>query len=178
MPSTAGTNSFHKHSLDAIIRALQNLSAILSKAEAHAAEATTEPGSLLQASLYPDMFNFIQQLQYACFLPVDLAQHFSDQPAPNVGSDEATFNDVQKSITITIDYLKAIPPERLAERATREVPVFFDGSKSMPAEDYASSVIMPDFYFHLTVAYAILRHNGVPLGKMDFLGPLKLKKVS
>lgn len=178
MPSRTGLNSFHKHSIAAMIRSLENLATILAKSEQHAAEAKLEPGELLEVRLYPDMFNLIQQLQYACFLPVDLAQHFSDQPAPNVGSDEATFDDARKSIAATIDYLKAIPPERLAERASRMVPLFFDSSQAMAAEDYAASVTMPDFYFHLTVAYAILRHKGVPLGKMDFLGPLDLKPAA
>lgn len=178
MPSKTGSNSFHKHSLAAMIRALQNLSSILTKAEKHAAKVKIEPGNFLQARLYPDMFSLIQQLQYACYLPADFAQNFSGQPAPRVGYDEATFDDVQKSIRTTIAYLEAIAPERLAERAARLVPVFFDTSKAMPAEDYAASVIMPDFYFHLTVAYAILRHNGVPLGKMDFIGPLKLKPAA
>ena len=178
MPPKTGPNSFHMHSLGAMIRALKNLSAILMKAEKNAAKAKIEPSNLLQARLYPDMFSLIQQLQYACYLPAGFAQNFSDQPAPRVGYDEATFGDAQKSIRTTIAYLEAIAPERLAERATRRVPVFFDSSKGMAAEDYAASVIMPDFYFHLTVAYAILRHSGVPLGKMDFIGPLKLKPVA
>lgn len=161
-----------------MVHALQNLATILTKAEEHAAKAEFDPRNFLQARLYPDMFTLIQQLQYAVFLPIDLAQHFSDQPAPNVGSDEATFDDVRKSIETTIDYLNAIPPQRLAERAARKVPLFFDASQGMPAEDYAASAIMPDFYFHLTVAYAILRHNGVPLGKMDFIGPLKMTPLA
>lgn len=177
MPRKTESSSFHRHSVGAMTRALQNLAAILVKAEKHAARTKIEPGNLLQARLYPDMFSLIQQLQYACYLPADFAQNFSDEPAPRVGYDEATFGDVQKSIKTTIGYLKAIPLARFAERATRMVPVFFDSSKGMAAEDYAANVIVPDFYFHLTVAYAILRHNGVPLGKMDFIGPARLKPI-
>lgn len=169
--------TFHRHTISALIRALSNLSAILSKAESHAAANKIDPVNLLQARLYPDMFTLIQQLQYCCYLPVDFAQHFADDPAPRVGYDEADFKSVQASISATIDYLKSIRPERLPERAERKVPTFFDPSKGMPAEEYGMSVTMPDFYFHATVAYAILRHNGVPLGKADFLGTLSLQPM-
>jgi hypothetical protein len=177
MPKAVNSQAFHRHTIGAMVRALQNLSAILTKAEKHAKKNNIELNNLLQARLFPDMFSLIQQLQYACYLPVDFAQHFADQPAPRVGYDEATFEDAQTSIKTTIDYLKAIPASRLAERAERLVPTFFDPSKGMPAEDYGASVTVPDFYFHMTVAYAILRHNGVPLGKNDFLGALKLKAI-
>jgi hypothetical protein len=171
------SRSFYRNTVGAMISALKNLSAILAKAEKHAVKNKIEPQALLQARLFPDMFPLIQQLQYCCYLPVDFAQHFADGPAPRVGYDEADFDAVQKSIAATVAYLKSIDPDRLAERADRKVPVFFDSAKGMPAEDYGASVTMPDFYFHATVAYAILRHNGVPLGKSDFLGTLALKPM-
>jgi hypothetical protein len=171
------SQSFHRHTIGAMTAALKNLSAILAKAKKHAAKNKIEPAALLQARLYPDMFPLIQQLQYCCYLPVDFAQHFADSPAPRVGYEEADFEAVQKSIKTTIAYLKSVDPDRLAERAERKVPAFFDSARGMPAEDYGASVTMPDFYFHATVAYAILRHNGVPLGKSDFLGALSLKAL-
>lgn len=177
MAKTDDSQTFYLYTIGALIRSLKNISAILDKAEQHAAKNKIEPASFLQARLYPDMFTLIQQLQYCCYLPVDFAQHFADEPCPRVGYDEADFKDVQNSIRITIDYLKSIQPQRLAERADRIVPAFFDSSKGMSAVEYGVSVIMPDFYFHATVAYAILRHNGVPLGKSDFWGALKLKPV-
>jgi hypothetical protein len=119
------------------------------------------------------MFSLIQQLQYALFIPMDFAQHFHDAPPPKVGYEEATFDDVHKGLGAAIAYLQAIDPKRLDERAQRIVPTFFDSSRGMPAEAYAAGMIMPDFYFHLAIAYAILRHNGVPLGKMDFIGKLQ-----
>ena len=171
-------NSFHRLTIAAMIAALDNLDHILAKAEAHAAKHEIEPGNLLNARLYPDMFSLIQQLQYACYIPADFAQHFADAPAPRVGYDEATFEDVHKSLKTIIAYLKAIPPARLTERAGRVVPTFFDSSRGLPAEDYAAAMIMPDFYFHLTLTYAILRHNGVPLGKKDFIGDLDTVKLA
>jgi hypothetical protein len=171
------SHAFYSYTITALIRALINISDILDKAESHTAANKIEPVNFLQARLYPDMFALIQQLQYCCYLPVDFAQHFADEPAPRVGYDESDFKSVQASIQTTIGYLKSILPERLAERAARKVPAFFDPTKGMSAEDYGMSVIMPDFYFHATVAYAILRHNGVPLGKNDFLGALTLEPM-
>jgi len=177
MAKTDASHAFYLYTIDALIHSLMNISAILDKAEKHAANSKIESANLLQARLYPDMFTLIQQLQYCCYLPVDFAQHFADAPSPRVGYDEADFKDVQKSIKMTIDYLTSIQPQRLIERADRIVPAFFDSSKGMSAMEYGMSVTMPDFYFHATVAYAILRHNGVPLGKNDFWGALKLKTI-
>jgi hypothetical protein len=171
MSKAAPNETFHRLTIAAMIGSLENLDRILVKAEAHASKNKIEPSVLLAARLYPDMFSLIQQLQYALYLPMDFARHFADEPAPHVGYEEATFEDVHASLKTAIAYLKVIPAERLAERAQRVVPIFFDGAKGMPAEDYAAIVEMPDFYFHLSIAYAILRHNGVPLSKGDFIGP-------
>jgi hypothetical protein len=123
------------------------------------------------------MFSLIQQLQYALFLPADFAQHFAAEPPPKVGYDEKSFADVHASLAQAIAYLRSVPPARMDERAGRAVPLFFDPKQGLKAETYAAHVVMPDFYFHLTVAYAILRHNGVPLGKSDFLGELKTAPI-
>ena len=171
MTKAAQNETFHRLTIAAMSASLENLDKILVKAEAHSRTNKIEPDILLNARLYPDMFSLIQQLQYALYLPMDFARHFTDEPAPHVGYEEATFEDAHASIKIAIAYLKAIPASRLVERAQRVVPIFFDGTKGMPADDYAAIVAMPDFYFHLSIAYAILRHNGVPLAKMDFIGP-------
>jgi hypothetical protein len=173
MTNTVQNGSFHRLTIAAMIGSLDNLEKILKKAEAHAHAHKIEPEVLLGARLYPDMFSLVQQLQYALYLPMDFAQHFADAPSPHVGYDEASFADVHASLKTANDYLKAIPAARLAERAQRVVPTFFDSAKGLPAEDYAAIVAMPDFYFHLSIAYAILRHNGVPLGKQDFIGHYK-----
>ena len=173
MTKAAQNETFHRLTIAAMIGSLENLDKILVKAEAHARESKIEPDVLLGARLYPDMFSLIQQLQYALYLPMDFARHFTDEPAPHVGYEEATFEDVHTSLKIAMSYLKAIPASRLVERAQRVVPIFFDGTKGMPADDYAAIVEMPDFYFHLSIAYAILRHNGVPLAKKDFIGSYK-----
>ena len=170
-------NSFHRLTIAALSGALGNLEKILKKAEAHAGKNKIDPNVLLAARLYPDMFSLIQQLQYALYLPMDFAQHFADTPPPRVGYEEASFADVYASLKLATAYLDAIPPERLAERIARQVPTFFDSAKGMPAQEYAAIVAIPDFYFHLTVTYAILRHNGVPLGKDDLIGKYKSKPI-
>jgi hypothetical protein len=173
MTKAAQNETFHRLTIAAMIGSLENLDRILVKTAAHARAGKIEPEVLLNARLYPDMFSLIQQLQYALYLPMDFARHFTDEPAPHVGYEEASLEDVHASLKTAIAYLNAIPASRLMERAQRVVPIFFDGTKGMPADDYAAIVAMPDFYFHLSIAYAILRHSGVPLAKMDFIGPYK-----
>lgn len=174
MPDSDKTQSFHHLSIAAMIKALHNLQSVLNKAEDHAKQNNIDFATLLQASLYPDMYNLLQQLQYSCYVPADFAQHFSGDPVPRVGYDEATLADCRASIATTIAYLEGIPPQRLAERAMRVIPTFIDSSMGMTAMDYAAMLTLPDFYFHATAAYAILRHKGVPLGKGDFLGHLPM----
>ena len=169
--------AFHRLTIAPMIAALENLGAILEKAEKHAASAEITPEVFLASRLYPDMFSLIQQLQYALYIPMDFAQHFHDAPPPKVGYEEATFADVHKGLADAIAYLRSIDARRLDERAGRIVPTFFDAKRGMPAESYAAGMTMPDFYFHLAIAYAILRHNGVPLGKMDFIGQLRTSEI-
>lgn len=170
MSQDHSSNQFYRLTIQPVLQGMENLVLILRKAEAHAAEKKIAPDALLNARLHPDMFSLIQQLQYVLYLPTDFAQHFADTASPHVGYDEASFADVYASLKIATDYLKAIPPQRFAERASRIVPIFLDSSRGMTALDCAASIVMPDFYFHLTIAYAILRHNGVALGKQDFIG--------
>ena len=111
MTKAAQNETFHRLTIAAMIGSLENLEKILVKAEAHARASKIEPDVLLGARLYPDMFSLIQQLQYALYLPMDFARHFTDEPAPHVGYEEASFEDVHASLKIAIAYLKAIPRE-------------------------------------------------------------------
>ncbi len=170
--------AFHRLTIEPITTALGNLGEILTKAEAHAVDRKIDLETLLNARLYPDMFSLIQQLQYALFIPTDFAHHFSGEAPPKVGYEETSFAEVHGSLALALAYLRSVSPARMDERAALVVPTFFDGSKGMSAEYYATHMIMPDFYFHLTIAYAILRHNGVPLGKSDFIGKLATVPLS
>jgi hypothetical protein len=164
--------AFHRLTIIPMMAALENLGKILSKAEAHEAAAKIDPATLLEARLHPDMYSLIQQLQYALFIPADFARHFADEPPPKVGYEEASFADVHAGIGLALAYLGSVSPGRMDERASSIVPIFFDPKQGLAAESYAAQIVMPDFYFHVTVAYAILRHKDVPVGKRDFLGKL------
>lgn len=170
--------AFHRLTIIPMMAALENLGGILDKAEAHATAAKTDPAALLEARLHPDMFSLIQQLQYALFIPVEFARHFHDGESPKVGYEEASFADVRAGMKLAQAYLGGVSPERMDAQAGLVVPVFFDARQGLTTEDYARQVVMPDFYFHVTVAYAILRHKGVPLGKRDFLGKLRTTRLT
>jgi hypothetical protein len=163
-------DAVHRLTIASIERSLQNLLGILEKAKTHAEANEVDLNVLLQSRLYPDMYSLLQQLQYTCYLPVDFAKHFTDTAAPHVGYDETDWEQCTKSIGETIAFLKSIDKLRVEKEAEKPVPLFFNDEMKLPAVDYAAAVIMPDFHFHMTTAYDILRHNGVKLGKMDFLG--------
>lgn len=172
--------ALHSLTVAVFIRSLENLTKIVNKAQSHAKQNGIDPKVLLDARLYPDMFSFLHQIQYACFLPVDFARHFSSQEAPRVGYDEANFADLKNSLKRTIAYLKAIKAQRFTGKESEVLPVFIDPATGLPAQAYAARIIVPDFFFHVTTAYCILRHNGVALSKADFLGShgaQPLKKV-
>lgn len=162
----------HSLTIGALEAAIRNMAKIMDKAEAHAKEKKIELDVYLQSRLYPDMFTLLQQLQYVSYIACDLAKHFSGEPVPHVGYDETTWRELRQSLDTAADYLRKIPAERVAAHAAKVVPLFFDEAQGMKAVQYAAAVSIPDFFFHMTIAYAILRHNGVPLGKADFLGEL------
>ncbi len=173
MPNAISAEALHRFTIPVFIRTLEIAGRILVKAERHAARHRIEPATLLAARLYPDMFSLLQQVQYLCFIPVDFAKNFSGAAAPRVGYDETTFAELKASIKQTIGYLRTVKPQHFKARANALLPLFFDPSRGLPADAHAARMTLPDFYFHATVAYAILRHSGVPLGKADFLGSLK-----
>ena len=166
------TNALHRLTVAQMAVAVQNMRAVMDRAESHASANGFDMATLLQARLYPNMYNLLQQLQYICFVAVDLAQHFSSTAAPRVGYDEETWEELTESLGTTAAYLSAISEADVEKNAGKEVPTFMDDTIKMNVVDYAARVSLPDFYFHMSVAYAILRHNGVPLGKSDFLGKL------
>jgi hypothetical protein len=172
MKELGSAEALHGFTIPVFIRTLENMSKILAMAERHARRHRIAPETLLSARLYPNMYTLLQQLQYLCFLPVDFAQHFSSAAAPRVGYDEKTLDELKKSFRQTLRYLRRIKPDQFKGHEQRLLPLFVDASKGLPADALAQRLILPDFFFHTTVAYAILRHIGVPLGKADFLGPL------
>ncbi|MFO1173743.1 MAG: DUF1993 domain-containing protein [Paracoccaceae bacterium] len=150
--------------------ALKGLSAILAKAEAHAEAKKIDPSVLLSARLYPDMFAFTRQVQVACDQARRAIARLKGQEPESVPDTETTFADLRARIAGTVAALEAVKPGDFDGAEARTITF-----KAGPAEmsfkglDYIRSWILPNFYFHKTAAYAILRHNGVELGKADFL---------
>ncbi|MGO4304027.1 DUF1993 domain-containing protein [Cupriavidus sp. RAF12] len=163
--------SMYEVSIPVFIRGLTNLSAILEKGAAHAQAQGTDSSDLIQTRLISDMDALPAQIQRASDSAKGCAARLAGIDIPSYADDEVTFPDLQARIAKTIGFLKSIRPEQLEGSETRTVelklrsgPVTFDG------KSYLLGFALPNFYFHVTTAYDILRHKGVQIGKMDFLG--------
>ena len=162
----------HAASAPAFTRILGNLSAMLDKADAHAKAKKFDIAVLLQARLAPDMFPLLRQAQIAADFAKNAAGRLAGQTPPAYADDETTLAQVQARLARTIDYVHSLPASAFEGAEAR--PVTFqigpDQKLTLPGADYLFAYALPNFYFHVTAAYAILRHNGVELSKRDFLG--------
>jgi hypothetical protein len=150
---------------------LPNLKAILSKAEADAQARKIDPQVFLQARLAPDMFPFTRQIQIVTDQVKGGMSRLAGVDVPTWEDKEATFADLHARIDKAIAYLKNFKPAQFEDAEKRKVELKFPGATlNFSGRDYLLNYVIPNFYFHMTTAYAILRHNGVPLGKRDFTG--------
>lgn len=150
---------------------LRALALVLTKAEANAVERKIDPQIFLTARLAPDMFHLIRQVQIATDHAKGAPSRLAGREVPRYEDNEASFVDLQTRIAKTRDHLATFKPEELDGSEERSVSLKIAGKDiQMEGRQYLLGVAMPNFYFHLTTAYGILRHNGVPLGKGDFLG--------
>jgi hypothetical protein len=158
---------------------LNALSAVLDKAVAFAAAKKVDPAVLLHTRLSPDMFDLTRQVQTV----TDQARRGSARLAgvepPSVPDTETTIDQLKARLASTVAYLKTLDAKQIDAAAEREVkfPLGPDHSGLMKGADYLNHFVLPNFYFHLTAAYAILRHCGVDIGKRDFIGAIPLKMV-
>jgi hypothetical protein len=151
---------------------LNSLSAILIKAEAFATEKTVEPKVLLDARLFPDMFPLIRQVQIATDFAKSVSARLAGVEVPAYDDNEQTFSELQKRISKTLSFIESLTPEKFEDSEMREI-VLRPGTpkeKKMVGHTYLSNYGLPQFFFHVTTAYAILRHNGLEIGKSDFMG--------
>ena len=147
------------------------LSAILTKAEAHCADRNIDPNALLTARLFPDMLNLTRNVLIACDTAKGLAARLSQTENPSFEDNEATFAELQARITKTIEFMQSVPEAAFSGAEGRDVIMKFGAQEmTFTGAAYFSGFATPNFYFHMTTAYDILRHNGVELGKRDFLG--------
>lgn len=165
------TMSMSAASLPVFQSMLGNLSHILSKAAAHAEAKKFDPTVLLQYRLAPDMLPFTRQILIACDAAKNGVARISGVEAPRFEDNEASFPDLQQRIRKTLDYLATVPAAALDGTEDKEItfPAGRDKTRTMKAEAYLKQWALPNFFFHITMAYAILRHNGVELGKADYL---------
>lgn len=163
--------SLYDVSVPLFLRAFANLTEILEKGRSFAAEQGISEQELLEARLYPDMGNLIAQIQRASdtakFVPVRVGE------VANVSmkDEETSFDDLLKRIADTVAFLKSVSPDTMDGRDQATVELKTGKSvRSFTARDYVLGFAIPNFYFHITTAYALLRHKGVPIGKLDYLG--------
>lgn len=151
-------------------RMLENLDAWLAKAIAYGQEKGFDPEVLTAARLAPDQYSLVQQVQSACDAAKFAAAYLSGQKAPSHPDTEKTVADLRARIATCVAYLKGFTAADFTGAEERRVAPPWMGGKSVRGETYVHRISVPNFYFHVTTAYAILRHNGVTLGKSDFVG--------
>ncbi len=154
------------------IQALKNLETWLDKAEHHAAAKGFDVGVLLTSRLAPDMKDFIYQVQSACDYTKGAAAWLSGQKPPRHEDNEQTIDEVRARIRKTVDFAESVKEAQYAGASERRVSLSWGHGKMIGGEDYLLQVAVPDAHFHVSMAYAILRHNGVDIGKRDFRGPI------
>ncbi len=155
-----------------LIHNLHALSAMLKKAEAHCTAKNYKPEALLNFQLFPDMFSLIRQVQLTTDFAKGPGARLSGIAVPSFADEEKTFDDLQARIAKTIAFLQGLDPKAFEGAATRNVTIRVSRTeeKTMSGQDYFTSAALPNFFFHMATAYNILRHNGVEIGKGDFLG--------
>jgi uncharacterized protein len=150
---------------------LKALAAILKKAEAFCEARKIDPNALLTARLYPDMLPLFRQVHIATDQAKGCGARLSGIPVPSYPDEEKTFAELQARIAKTLNFLGSLKPEQFAGAAARTVSLKIAGKDTeLKGAAYLSSAVLPNFYFHVTTAYNILRHNGLEIGKGDFLG--------
>ena len=150
---------------------LSNLDAILSKAEADAEARNIDPQVFLDGRIAPDMLNLIKQVQIMTDMAKGGASRLTGNEVPSWPDNEQTFADLHQRLAATQSHLASFKPEQFKNAETRSILLKFpSGELKFTGKDYFLKFVIPNFYFHYTTAYAILRHNGVQIGKRDFMG--------
>ena len=162
--------------LQLFTKTLENLEKWMDKAEEHAKARSFDVEVLTQARLAPDQFSFVQQVQAACDQAKYAAAYLGGAKAPSHPDTEKTVAELRERIRKCTSFVATVPEKDLAGAAERKVAPPWLGGRWLRGGDYLVHVAVPNFFFHATMAYAILRHNGVPLGKMDYIGSLPLQE--
>lgn len=177
-PLLLGQKMFYDLTIVQCSKMLNNLNAILTKAAAAADNRKFDVAVLLNSRLAPDQFNFIRQVQIACDTAKLGAARLTDKvdSAPKHADDETTLAQLQQRITETLAYLATFNEADFSNAATQRISQPRWEGKYLHGDEFLIQHIMPNIYFHITTAYSILRHNGVDVGKKDYLGAMPYKQ--
>ncbi|WP_027552958.1 DUF1993 family protein [Bradyrhizobium sp. Cp5.3] len=164
--------SFYDAVVPAYLQMLNSLTGLLNKAEAHCAAKKIEPSVLIGSRLFPDMLPFGKQIQLVSDFAAKGCARLTHTEVPSTPDTETTFAELKQRLAKTIDFVKSFKPEQFEGADAKDVtfPAGPDRSVTLKGQQFFSSVSLPNFYFHATTAHGILRHNGVEIGKRDFLG--------
>jgi hypothetical protein len=165
--------SMYNAAVPVCIRALTNLAHILDKGAAHAEAKKIDPSVLINARLFPDMYPLSRQVQIAADIAKGCASRLSGQEPPKFDDNEKTFDELKARVEKTITHLRSFTPEQIDGSEEKTISFTIGGRPlTFKGLHYLQNFVLPNVYFHVTTAYALLRHNGVELGKQDFLGSL------
>jgi hypothetical protein len=163
--------SMYQASAPRFINTLNNLSTILDKAQAHAEAKKIDPAALTTYRLYPDMFPMTRQVQIACDIAKGAVARLAGVEVPTHDDTEQTFAELKARIAKTIAFIKSVKPAQIDGSEDKEIMLKLGGQEmKFKGMQFLLGHVHPNFYFHVTTAYNILRHNGVEIGKRDFIG--------
>ena len=163
--------SMYDLSVPVFMRGLGQLAHLLNKGSAHAVAEGVDPATLVDARLAPDMFTLARQVQSASDASKLAVARIADITAPSFADTETTFEELQSRIAKTLSFIETVDRSLIDGSETRPVVVKARGNElHFTAERYLLQFALPNFFFHVTTAYGVLRHSGVPVGKLDYLG--------
>jgi len=166
--------SLYEVSIPIFTLSLNNLAAILDKAAGHAEAKKVDPKVLPATRLIADMLPLSSQIQIACDTAKGAAARLAGVDVPKHEDTEATIAELKARVDKTLAFIKSVKPEQLTNAETREIVLQFpQTTMKFTGLNYLTNFVLPNFFFHMTMAYALLRKNGVELGKRDFLGPIQ-----
>ena len=164
--------SFYDAVVPAYLQMLNSVTGLLTKAEAHCAAKKIDPSVLLGSRLFPDMLPLSRQIQLVSDFATKGCARLTHSEVPSASDTETSFAELKQRLAKTIDYVKSFNPEQFEGAETKDVtfPSGPDKTTTMKGQQFLSAFSLPNFYFHAATAHGILRHNGVEIGKRDFLG--------
>lgn len=166
------THSMYTHSVPVFQQMLTALQAILAQTREHVEAKGIEPDALLQARLFPDMFPLVKQVQIAADFSRGIAARLAGVEVPTFDSNQRTFADLDTLLTQTLAFLGSVNASQFEGKETTEI-VLRPGTpkeKKLSGQAYLANYGLPQFFFHVSTSYAILRHNGMAIGKRDYMG--------